>query len=207
MKKKIILLSLFLLIGQVMFGQLGNNELNREDIKGFAKQAEKRISRLGKRLKILARATGKVRKNIIEAQTRDFADKAKFQIGSNVNGETKVTREYFVKEYLESLSKYRKRGEILNIEFISINVDSELKKDPIKKNRYYFEYSFTQVFERCKKSIKKNNEDFTKNSKYCYKDKTRKGGKIFLEKRTTILGNKWKLFFGNVLVQDVTLLE
>jgi len=207
--KSTYFLLLFVFVLSTTFSQNTNvrfNEISKEDQKGFQKQVKDNIKNLGYRLKVLAKVNDvTVQKNIIEAQLDYFIKDAKFQTGTiNKKNKRIIKKEYSVKNYLTNIvTKYKKQNtDIIDIEFASFNVGSKLIPVQGKVNEYYFEFSFTQIFRRGKKSKNKNAEGIV-DVDYTYVDITKKKGRVYLKKKNTILGSKWKLYFGDILVEDI----
>lgn len=179
-------------------------EINPEQQKKFQAQIQENIKNLGYRLQILANEENiTVQNNIIEAQLDYFIDGAYFQWG-NKRGKTKIIDSLPVKEYLKNkVAKYKKSDiEIIDIEFASFEVGKKLIPVKGKLNEYYFEFSFTQIFRRGKKAKKKNAEGIS-DIEYSYTDSTKKKGRVYIKKKNTVLGSKWKLYFGDILVEDI----
>lgn len=182
------------------------NEISENEKAAFTNQARENIKNLGYRLNLLANEDNPVvKENIIEAQLDYFTASAKFETGSIDRKNNKVVkRSMSVRDYLtNTVAKYKKSPtDILDIEFASFEIDSKLIPVPGKLNEYYFEFSFTQVFRRGKKSKRKNKEGIAQID-HTYVDQTKKVGKVYITKKNTVLGSKWALYFGDVLVEDV----
>lgn len=208
-KLYLLLISIVTLISHSTFGQKSGirfNEITPEQQKLFSEQIEENIKNLGYRLRILANEEDKtVQRNIITAQLDYFIEGAKFQTGTiNRRDKKIIKKEYTVSHYLTNVvANYKKSEiEIIDIEFASFNVGNKLTPVKGKPNEYYFEFTFTQIFRRGKKGRKKNAEGIS-DIEYSYIDITKKKGKVFVKKKNTVLGTKWKLYFGDILVEDV----
>lgn len=181
-------------------------EITPQQQKLFKEQIEENIKNLGYRLRVLSNEENKtVQKNIIAAQLDYFIEGAKFQTGTiNKRDKKIVKKEYSVTNYLTNIvANYKKSDiEIIDIEFASFEVGNKLIPVKGKLNEYYFEFTFTQIFRRGKIGKKKNAEGIS-DIEYSYVDTTKKKGRVYVKKKNTVLGSKWKLYFGDILVEDV----
>lgn len=202
--KKIFFSLFFLVISQIVTSQVRINEMTKEDKKLFEKLAKRNIKELGDRIKIISSVKdAKIKEKLISGQARHFIKDSKIEVGW-IDKKTKKLRKKAlnIKSYLRNeINKYQTKYDIVDIEFISFKT-TDLKPNPNKINSYYFDYTVVQKFSVKKNFSKKNTEDI-RELNYDYQDKTTKGGRIYIQKKNTVTGSKWKLLFGNISVMEV----
>ena len=207
-RTRFLLILLMIGLGNTLFyaqGEVRFGELTPQQKEEFKVQARENIKNLGYNIGVLAKASDReVQEKIIEAQLRYFREGAMFQTGwIGKDGKVKTTgKGQTVEVYLRNkVVKYRKTSlDMIEIEFVSFNLTSDLKPVRGKPGMYYMEYEFIQVFRKGKRRKSREGLDIMDAS---YVDTTKKKGKIFIERKSTILGTKWKLFFGDITVDDV----
>ena len=206
-KKNIFLIIIFVFVSNNVNAQKSSvrfKEISPKQQEVFKEKVEENIKNLGYRLNVLANEDNKsVQNNIIKAQLDYFTDEAYFQWGNKRRNKT-IKDSLPVEKYLRNkVAGYKKSNlDIIDIEFASFEVGSRLIPVKGKLNEYYFEFTFTQIFRKGKKGKYKDIEGI-KDIEYSYVDTTTKKGRVYVKKKNTVLGSKWQLYFGDILVEDV----
>lgn len=198
--KKSLIFSLFFVFSVTYNVNAQKIHLTEKDKEEFKQKAIGMIEFFKESLTIIPTYSDTIiKQKAIRNTLRMFTNDATIEI-AYASG--KVSNPILLNDYLNSLKKYSKKNELVQIDIIDFTVD-DIEPHPTELGKYVINYKFVQRFRKKKNYMPNQNPEKLESFEWDYIDVTTKNGIAIVAKHTDMEGTQWVLLLGDIKVNGI----